>query len=191
LSGITTDCIEAKGELPTKIDNTATVIVDEKPQTEIFKEYEIPAEYTSEGGMFLPELQEYTYNVCKRYGVDYTLVIAVIEVESAYHYDAKSQCGAEGYMQIIPKWHYDRMARLNVDDIDCPPNNILVGVDYLSELTDKYPTELALSIYNRGFRNENGTGAIDLWEDGIKTTDYSDKVLNAKKRIDEELMLDE
>lgn len=56
-----------------------------------FKEYQIPDDYELYGGYFPLEMQEYTYIICKDYGVDYSLIIAMIEIESGYKYDAVRQ----------------------------------------------------------------------------------------------------
>lgn len=46
--------------------------------------YEVPEDYADNGG-YLPEcMQQYTYIICKQYGVEYTLVLAIIEIESGY-----------------------------------------------------------------------------------------------------------
>lgn len=37
----------------------------------------------------------------KQYGVEYTLVLAIIEIESGYRWDASCKEGSTGYMQVI------------------------------------------------------------------------------------------
>ncbi len=146
-------------------------------QIEGFKEYQIPEKYAKEGGYFPLEVQQYTYVVCGNYGVDYELILAMIEIESAYCSDAVSECGAVGYMQVIEKWHKDRMERLNVDDLRDPYSNIIVGVDYMAELLEQYPEEVALGIYNMGYK------AVDFWNDGKIITSYAEKVLSRRMEI--------
>lgn len=82
-----------------------------------FKEYQIPDDYELYGGYFPLEMQEYTYIICKDYGVDYSLIIAMIEIESGYKYDAVGKGGDIGYMQINQEWHTDRMERLGATDL--------------------------------------------------------------------------
>ena len=80
--------------------------------------YEVPEDYADNGG-YLPEcMQQYTYIICKQYGVEYTLVLAIIEIESGYRWDASCKEGSTGYMQVLPKWHKERMHRLNVDNVE-------------------------------------------------------------------------
>lgn len=152
-----------------------------------FKEYQLPEEYKRYGGSFPLEMQQFTYVTCEENGVSYELVLAMIEVESSYQWNAESHCGAVGYMQIMEKWHHDRMEKLNINNAENPYFNVMIGIDYLSELLGEYPEALALSIYNRGFRNDNGTGALDLWEAGKTSTSYSKAVLDREEEIKKEL----
>lgn len=102
-----------------------------------------------------------------------------IEKETGYRNETAGTSGEVGYMQVIEKWHRDRMDRLNVDNLADPYMNIMVGVDYIAELLDQYQdAHLALSIYNRGLRNGKGTGALDLWDKGETSTEYSRNVLS-------------
>ena len=120
--------------------------------------YEVPEDYADNGG-YLPEcMQQYTYIICKQYGVEYT-----------------------GYMQVLPKWHKERMHRLNVDNVENPYFNVLVGVDYLAELQERFDTEAeVLTAYNYGV-----AGAYEhVWNKGLTETKYSREVQQAKERIE-------
>lgn len=65
--------------------------------------YEVPEDYADNGG-YLPEcMQQYTYIICKQYGVEYTLVLAIIEIESGYRWDASCKEGSTGYNQTDRK----------------------------------------------------------------------------------------
>lgn len=152
-----------------------------------FKEYQIPDDYELYGGHFPLEMQEYTYIICKDYGVDYSLIIAMIEIESGYKYDAVGKGGDIGYMQINQEWHTDRMERLGATDLKNPYQNVRVGIDYMAELLGQYQTSVAVSAYNRGAHNDSGTGALDLADKGQYQTEYSEKVLNRAAEIEKEL----
>lgn len=143
--------------------------------------YEVPEDYADNGG-YLPEcMQQYTYIICKQYGVEYTLVLAIIEIESGYRWDASCKEGSTGYMQVLPKWHKERMHRLNVDNVKNPYFNVLVGVDYLAELQERFDTEAeVLTAYNYGV-----AGAYEhVWNKGLTETEYSREVQQAKERIE-------
>ena len=150
--------------------------------------YEIPEEYDRTGGYFPEKMQVYTYCVCKRYGVRYDLVVALIEKESGYKFDEVGDDGHSiGYMQIYEEWHKDRMERLNVTDLRNPYQNVLVGIDYLSELIERYGTvQDALAAYNYG---EQGAKR-NLWKKGIYVYEYNQTIMNRMKEIEEELEQD-
>lgn len=147
--------------------------------------YTIPEEYAVYGGYFPEEVQKYTYCLCKQYGVEYSLIVAMIERESGYHYDRIGDDGQSmGYMQIWETAHTDRMERLGVSDLKDPYQNILVGVDFIAELIKKYGTvQDALAAYNYG---EKGA-YTNLWSKGIYTYDYNEKIMSRMKEIEEEL----
>lgn len=162
-----------------KIEEEPVSRIFEDRQLIGFQEYQIPEEFEAEGGELPYELQEHIYKLCEDYGVDYALILAMIEIESAYQKDAVSSCNAIGYMQVIEKWNVDRMERLGVDDLYDPYSNIAVGIDCIAELSEKYPVEAALGVYNMG------TKAADLWKEGV-TTRYSDKVMKRYQEITKE-----
>lgn len=67
-----------------------------------------------------------------------SLVRAIIETESRYQPDVQNASGAVGLMQVIPKWHQYRAAKYHLNDLSDPYTNIIVGVDLLNELYEKY-----------------------------------------------------
>lgn len=93
-----------------------------------WKPYTVPEEYQRTGGAFPEVMQKYTYIICNQSGVDYAVVLALIEAESGYKWDAEGEKADTGYMQIVQKWHEDRMERLNAGDLCNPFQNVRVGV---------------------------------------------------------------
>ena len=77
-------------------------------------------------------------------------------------------------MQIIPRWSYDRMARLGVTDIYDPASNILVGIDILAEYYHTYGNwNQALNRYRTGDPNVDvGYAALILSRVGMFQTIY-------------------
>lgn len=144
--------------------------------------YELPEEYRGTG--YLPEkMQIYIKCLCKQYDVPYALILAMIERESGYVFDAVGDDGNSiGYMQIYEKCHTDRMERLGVNDLKNPYHNILVGIDFLSYLLEKYGTvQDALAAYNYGEK-----GAREhLWNNGIYVYSYNKQIINRMKEIEE------
>lgn len=130
-------------------------------------------------------LQCFIISLCEEHHIDPAVVISVIETESNYDIDAVGDSGkALGLMQIQPRWHRQRMDKLGVTDLLNPYENVVVGVDYLSELlTDYYNGNLekALIAYNAGV-----VGANDLYfSQGIYSNKYSREVLGEIENLTE------
>lgn len=150
-----------------------------------FKYYEIPDEYAKNGGYFPEIMQKYTYCLCKQKNVRYALILAVIERESGYRYDCTGDDGeSAGYMQIMQKWHGERMQKLGCTDLMNPYQNVRVGIDYLAELIERYGAiQDALAAYNYGEK-----GAKEkLWSTGVYLYEYNETIMRRMKEIEEVL----
>jgi soluble lytic murein transglycosylase-like protein len=107
--------------------------------------------------------------------LDPLLIIAVIAVESRFNPIAESVAGAKGLMQIIPKYHSDKLEEFGGEKaVYDPAANIQVGAQILKEylrLTGNLGS--ALQMY---------AGALGDTED-----QYTNKVLNEKNRLQQAL----
>lgn len=113
-----------------------------------------------------------------KYGVDFSLVKAVIQVESSFDPKAVSKKGAKGLMQIMPQ----NYASLNVTDPFDPHQNIMGGTRYLKQLIQRYDNrlQLALAAYNAG------PDAVDRYRSippFSETRRYVQKVMEAFRSI--------
>jgi soluble lytic murein transglycosylase len=82
-------------------------------------------------------------------GIDFSLVKAVVCVESSFDEDAISFKGAIGLMQVLPSTA--NFISDGVVDLFDPQVNLAVGVKYLSYLLNKFNDEkTALAAYNAG-----------------------------------------
>lgn len=111
---------------------------------------------------------------CSReFGVDSSLVKAVIHAESGYNPSAVSPKGAQGLMQLMPK----TAQGLKVADSMNPSDNIRGGVRYLRFLLDTFKgnESLALAAYNAGMGSVARYGGIPPYQE---TRDYVTKVLS-------------
>jgi soluble lytic murein transglycosylase-like protein len=109
---------------------------------------------------------------CRRYGLDYRLVKALIRAESAYDAGALSPKGAMGLMQLMPGTSRD----LGVTNPFDPGENIDGGVRYLRFLLDRFNNNIALALaaYNAGPEAVQKHGGIPPYEE---TRNYVQRVL--------------
>jgi len=112
------------------------------------------------------------YSAGQKTRIDPLLIVAVMAVESTFNPIAESVMGAKGLMQIIPKYHQDKLTgpqgrKLNVLD---PETNILAGAKVLREYATRTGEDLvaALRLYG-GF--------------GPNASPYPEKVLSVRKRL--------
>ena len=119
----------------------------------------------------------FIYEAAEAYNICPELIIAIIERESSGKATVSSPSGAcKGLMQIYEKYHVARMEKLGVTDLFDPEGNIWVGVDYLSELINKYQNvEVALMVYN---------GDKRAFEDGY-VSNYAREILSRSCELEE------
>lgn len=124
-----------------------------------------------------PEEFESIINSCAlEYGVDKSLVKAVIHAESGYNPTAVSSKGAKGLMQLMPKTAQDLKVSNSLD----PAENIRGGVRYLKFLLNTFKGDetLALAAYNSGLNKVAKFGGIPPYGE---TRNYVAKVLSYRK----------
>jgi soluble lytic murein transglycosylase-like protein len=106
-----------------------------------------------------------------RTGLDPVLLVAVMAIESGFNPIAESPMGAQGLMQVIPRFHQDKIDAVPGDDLLDPAVNIHVGALVLKECVLRAGSlEAGLQQY---------AGAVSDSE-GL----YAAKVLAEKQRIE-------
>jgi soluble lytic murein transglycosylase-like protein len=128
------------------------------------RRYQIAAEPTG-------RIVETAYRAAQRMQLDPLLVLAVISVESRFNPIAESNMGARGLMQIIPKYHREKLAAHGGDEaVLDPESNILVGTQILREYVRRTGSlEAGLQYYN---------GAS--WDDSAR---YTQRVMAERQRL--------
>lgn len=105
--------------------------------------------------------------------VDPLLVLAVVAVESRFNPVAESALGAKGLMQVLPKYHQDKLSEHGGDiALLDPVLNIEIGTRILREyLRRAGDLESGLQMYG---------GAVDE-----PTAQYAGRVLSERARLDQ------
>jgi soluble lytic murein transglycosylase-like protein len=113
------------------------------------------------------------YRAGDQHRVDPLLILAVMAIESRYNPVAESNMGARGLMQIIPRYHPEKLEPHGGELVLLEPEvNILVGAQILREYQRRFgDVETALQMY---------AGALDE-----PTSQYANKVFAEKARLDE------
>lgn len=114
----------------------------------------------------ISRLVKEAWAVGERAGIDPTLILAIMAVESSFNPFAQSSVGAQGLMQVMTKVHDDKYEAFggNLAAFD-PVSNLRVGVQVLKECISRAGSlEAGLRFY---------VGAANLADDG----GYAGKVL--------------
>lgn len=133
-------------------------------------------------------LQKYAYNMCKKYGVPYTVFLGLMRTESNFRANAKSSTGDYGICQInISNLSYLKK-KLGITDLMDPYQNIKAGAYWLSRYYKSWKDEAsgeeldlhALNSYNWGEGNyrkylKKGNDAYS-WHYGKKVLKYATKI---------------
>jgi hypothetical protein len=132
---------------------------------------------TERGWLQLPlaDLSPYAREIreaAARYGLEESLIKAVIRVESGFNSRAVSSKGARGLMQLMP----GTASMLGVRDSFDPRQNIDGGVRHLRGLIDRFGNDLklALAAYNAGEQAVVTHGGIPPYRE---TRDYVTRIL--------------
>jgi hypothetical protein len=115
------------------------------------------------------------YAVGRAVGLDPLLILAVISIESRFNPIAESDMGAKGLMQVIPRFHTEKLAVHGGEDaVLDPKTNILVGAQILKEyIRLAGGLEAGLQMYN-GASYDPSQG-------------YAQKVIAEKQRLEQAL----
>jgi soluble lytic murein transglycosylase-like protein len=110
----------------------------------------------------------------QRHGLDPMLILAVIAVESRFNPIAESEQGAVGLMQVVPRFHRDKIESLGTASMLLPEPNIAIGARILKDSIRRGGSDAAgLQLYNGAVDDENRT--------------YANKVLNERRRLEASL----
>ncbi|ADC52115.1 SPbeta phage protein, lytic transglycosylase (plasmid) [Alkalihalophilus pseudofirmus OF4] len=135
------------------------------------------------GGYCTGEFSEYINEASEAFGVDASLIAAIIEVESTWDPTAGSDKGARGLMQLMPLI----INYYGVQDPWDPRENIMGGTQYLRDNLNRYGGDLdkAIAAYNAGETAVNRWVREGTWPNipFTETRNYVPKVKNAIEKL--------
>jgi Transglycosylase SLT domain len=120
----------------------------------------------------ISRLVEEAWQVGERAGIDPTLILAIMAIESSFNPFAQSSVGAQGLMQVMTKVHDDKYEAFGGTFAAFDPvTNLRVGVQVLKECIQRAGSlEAGLRFY---------VGAANLTDDG----GYAGKVLAEQSQL--------
>uniref|UniRef100_A0ABX1N5I5 Transglycosylase SLT domain-containing protein n=1 Tax=Aromatoleum buckelii TaxID=200254 RepID=A0ABX1N5I5_9RHOO len=104
-------------------------------------------------------------------GIDPLLIVAMMAIESSFNPVAVSSMGAQGLMQVIPRFHMDKIGDVErKNPLFDPQLNVRVGTQVLAEGLRRFGSLQAALQYYGGARSD-------------PQARYANKVLAMKKRL--------
>ena len=121
-------------------------------------------------GWASPDLQQKIHDAALRASLDPKLVTAIIKVESNFEPTAKSPKGAMGLMQVIPKFHLEKLLDYGGEAALLDPEvNIHVGAQILHEYYRRLQDqEAALQRYAGAFDEPTARYAAKVFEERMR-----------------------
>ena len=118
-------------------------------------------------------------SAARKHNLPPALVLGVIKQESGFNPTAKSHCGAQGLMQLMPQ----TAKHLGVKDPTNIEQNIDGGCRYLRQMMDQFggDTKLALAAYNAGPTRVTQYKGIPPF---AETKNYVSSVMNHTKSFE-------
>ena len=110
------------------------------------------------------------YRAGQRHSVDPVLILSVMAIESRYNPIAESVVGAKGLMQIIPKYHLDKLLDHGGEEALLDPEvNIHVGAQILREYTRRLgDQQAALQKYAGAFDEPSSRYAAKVFDERMR-----------------------
>lgn len=132
------------------------------------------------------EQQQYAYNICKKYGIEYELFLAIMYKESRYNAGAVGM-NSYGLCQIHGSNRAMLASRLGLTNLYDPYDNMTAGAYLLStyfQIASKYVTGDSITVYALNAYNM-GEGAYytSCFSRGILDREYSSSVISIRNRI--------
>lgn len=160
------------------VENTVDIVDDWSIDMEDPMEAEKIEAALVEQGYFRDDIplsyihQDYLHTAADEFGVDYYLMVALIERETCFQNIYGDGGNAYGFCQIWPKWWSGLMEEIGADDLNHPYDNFRTACAIVAHLADHYgSTRDALTHYNTGAPGESAYASeilkrSEVWRNG-------------------------
>jgi soluble lytic murein transglycosylase-like protein len=134
--------------------------------------YKLYIRYHDNPTLYINDYAKAIDEASEKFGVESSLIKAVIRAESAFNHRATSSKGARGLMQLMPY----TADYLSVKDAYDPEDNIFGGTKYLSMMLKRFNNNIqhALAAYNAGPENVDAYNGMPPFEE---TKNFVKKVM--------------
>jgi soluble lytic murein transglycosylase-like protein len=167
---------ESPSVLPELASSAPLQVAKQVTPQEILQEQQALAEFIAKRWRIAEEAASsfvsLAYKAGRLHSVDPVLILAVMAIESRYNPVAESDMGAMGLMQVIPRWHPEKLTGHGGEEALLEPEvNIHVGAQILREYYRRLGDEvLALQMYAGAFNEP--------------TAQYANKVYAERARLE-------
>lgn len=131
---------------------------------------QVPAAGFKQYNIKLPvEQQQYAYNLCQRYGIQYELFLAVMYKESGFNPSAFGGGNSYGLCQIHISNHVNLRSKLGISDFFNPYDNMTAGAYLLSHYMSS--------------QGGNVVNALNAYNGRVSGNSYGNSVLAIRNRL--------
>ena len=100
--------------------------------------------------------QDYLHTAADEFGIDYYIMVALVDKETDFKNTVGDDGNAFGYGQVWPKWWSGLMEEIGAEDLMDPRDNFRTACAIVASLTADYgDIENALTYYNTGHPGES------------------------------------
>lgn len=128
-----------------QVATPSSTMVDPDRSAEILAEH-LSAKYRKDRET-VTQIVEAAFVEAAKHSISPLLVLAVIEQESSFRETVASSYGAMGLMQVVPRWHPEKLADpKNPSELLNPLHNVRIGTQVLAEYLGKKGGDLPAAL---------------------------------------------
>lgn len=143
----------------------ADPVIVEKHTKEALSDWVLDNAHTKMSTDKAKSIVNIVYRYAQEHSIDPLLILSIIHNESGFRENVTSAHGAKGLMQVMPRWHRDKIKGRNPNTAQV---SVEVGTKIISDCLDKF--------------NNSTTKALNCYSGGGGKT-YQTKIASSHKKI--------